>query len=213
MEGSSANNPSGRPGWGAWLYPRREAAWYVLLFITPYLAFSILVESHQAVLELESTGEFRYPGGYVLIAVLNLLLCALVPFLLKDSEPSFRLGGILLTSIAPALLTGWVWYGVVRFVENEQSYRTSDSEGSYFVTRRAYEIHKHRYGTAGTHKAIAQSDSGAWAWTADQETAMEAAEIALVRCMEKNVSLESKYPCEVIKVDELWVVPDPAKTP
>lgn len=204
IEGSSGKASTGRPGWGTWLYSKRESLWYVLVFIIPYLAYKILISTNEAVHNFESTGQFIYPGGYVAVGSITLLLCGLVPLLLKDSQSEFRLGGIILTSVIPGLVTAWVWIGMVRFVENEQAYKTSDPIGHHFVTRRAYNVYKKTYLDADGHKAIAQSGNGAWAWTSGHPTAMKAAEVALVDCMDKT---ESQHPCNITILDDQWIEP------
>lgn len=205
IEGSSdKNSNNGRPGWGTWLYSKRESVWYVLVFIIPFLTFKIVVATNEAVKKFESTGQFSYPDGYVGTASIALLLCGLVPFLLKNSDPDFRLGGIILTSVAPGILIGWMWFGMVRFVEDEQAYKTLDPIGAYFVTRQAYNIYKYRYLNAEEHKAIAQSPSGVWASTSGHPTAMKAAEEALTSCSKKNKS-EPAHPCDITILNDEWI--------
>lgn len=205
IEGSSDRNSSGRPAWGTWLYSKGESVWYVLVFVIPFLTIRILIASSEAASKVESTGQFTYPGGYIGVAVFALLLCACVPFLLKNSE--FKWSGIALTSAIPATAIIWGWIAMESFVENELAFRTSDPVGHYFVTRRAYNVYKNRYLAAEGHKAIAQADSGAWAWTAEQPTAMKAAEVALVRCMDTNEKDEAAQPCDVTVLDDQWIEP------
>jgi hypothetical protein len=176
----------------------------VLVVIIPFLTLKILVATNEAVNNIKSTGQFTYPGGYVAIAIITLLLCAVVPFLLRESESEFKMGGIALTSVIPAIAIIWVWVAMVNFAEEELAYKTADPIGHYFVTRRAYNIYVHRYEDAEEHKAIAQSDSGAWAWTANHSTATEAAEVVLDRCTTRNEKAKSAQPCEITILDEQW---------
>ena len=204
IEGSRDRKKSSRPGWGPWLYSKRESVWYVLVVVIPFLTFKILVASNEAVNNIESTGQFTYPGGYVAIAIITLLLCAVVPFLLWESEPELKMGGIALTSAIPAIAVIWVWVAIVNFAEEELAYKTADPIGHYFVTRRAYNVYADRYADAEEYKAIAQSDSGAWAWTANHSTTTEAAEIALDRCISKNEKAKSVQSCAITILDDQW---------
>ena len=200
IEGSSDRNRSGRPGWGTWLYSKRESVWYVLAVVIPFLTLKLLMATNETVNNIESTGQFTYPGGYVAIAIITLLLCAVVPFLLRESESEFKMGGIALTSVIPAIAVIWVWVAMVNFAEEELAYKTADPIGRYFVTRRAYNVYTYRYADAEKHKAIAQSAGGAWAWTANHSTATEAAEVALDRCTTRNEKPKSEQPCKITTV-------------
>ena len=63
IEGSSDRNRSGRPGWGTWLYSKRESVWYVLAVVIPFLTLKLLMATNETVNNIESTGQFTYPGG------------------------------------------------------------------------------------------------------------------------------------------------------
>ncbi|MCG8519520.1 MAG: hypothetical protein MI794_16140 [Pseudomonadales bacterium] len=208
IEGSSSKNDGGRPGWGTWLYSKREAVWYVLIFIIPYLTFRIFISTGEAVEEFNATGQFNYPEGYVTVASITLLLCGLVPFLLKDSEPDLRLGGIILTSIAPGVVTAMAWHGMLRSVEHEQHDEKKNSIHHYFFSQHAYYFYRTQYQNMENHKAMAQSRMGAWSWAGDQKTAMKAAEIALLKCMDDNEQYESEYPCDIIVLNDEWIQPE-----
>lgn len=105
-------------GWdrSTWRYSRKETVWYVLMFMTPWFALKVLASSGRAVADYQATGTFAYPPGYVLVASVTLLLCAIIPFLLKDSEHAFKVSAIVLTSVAPAFLTGTGWYRMLQLV-------------------------------------------------------------------------------------------------
>ena len=88
----------------------KEYTWYALLIIIPFLSFKVITSAMWSFNKFEESGVLEYQNGFVLIASLVLILSLLVPYLLKDSESSFKVGAIILTSIIPAALTAWCWY-------------------------------------------------------------------------------------------------------
>ena len=99
-------------GWdrSRWRYTPKETVWYVILFLAPILSLRILYVSAKVAASYKATGTLAYPGGYWWIVAITLAMCALVPYLLKDSNLRFRLGAIVLTSAAPAFLIIFALY-------------------------------------------------------------------------------------------------------
>ncbi len=99
-------------GWNRnnWFYTKKETFWYVLLFVIPFLTYKLSIGAMTTYRAFNKTGIIEYPEGFVFIAFINFVFCALVLFLLKDSESGFRMGAIILTSILPAFITGYMWY-------------------------------------------------------------------------------------------------------
>lgn len=108
-------NKSPEPGFNfgnwnrnSWNYSARETIWYVIMFITPLLTIRL----GAGVVKGVEVSEIypSVPQGFFPVALLNLLLCASVPLLLRRSEGTFRTGAIILTSAVPALFTCLLLY-------------------------------------------------------------------------------------------------------
>jgi hypothetical protein len=73
------------------------------------------------------------------------------------------------------------------------------------ITNSALKSYKNKYVNAKSHKAFAQSKSGAAYWKSDRTSKKHAMESALVSCQVHNKKFESMYPCRIINVDGVWV--------
>ena len=80
-----------------------EAVWFAvlagigMLFLLLFHVTGRITAAHLA------TGESSIPVLYWLLVAVSLLLCALVPFLLRGSELFFRINAIVLTALLPAV--------------------------------------------------------------------------------------------------------------
>ena len=72
------------------------------------------------------------------------------------------------------------------------------------IRKRALDVYELEYFIAPNHKAIAQSRSGAWAWTRDQPSVEAAIDRALELCRNGNGSQERKQPCKLVNIDSYW---------
>lgn len=93
---------------------KKEALWFAvlagigMLFLLLFYVTDRITAAHLA------TGESSIPVLYWLLVAIPLLLCSLVPFLLRGSEVFFRINAIVLTAILPAVaivfLACNLWY-------------------------------------------------------------------------------------------------------
>ncbi len=60
------------------------------------------------------------------------------------------------------------------------------------------------YFGAKTHKAFAQSESGAWGYETNRMSAGSAMDDALERCRKHNTNYEIEQPCRIINVNGHW---------
>ncbi len=60
------------------------------------------------------------------------------------------------------------------------------------------------YFGAKTHKAFAQSESGAWGYETNRISAGSAMNAALERCRRHNTNYEIEQPCRIINVNGHW---------
>lgn len=72
------------------------------------------------------------------------------------------------------------------------------------ITHQALMSYKGKYLKASTHKAFAQSESGAWNWKSNRTSKEHAINSALISCQANNKKHEKMYPCKVISVDGEW---------
>jgi hypothetical protein len=79
--------------------------------------------------------------------------------------------------------------------------RDASSPG-YLIRKRALEVYELDYNIAKEHKAIAQSDSGAWGWSKDWATPNSALDRALELCEKTNH--QPHRPCKIVNVDGYW---------
>ena len=79
--------------------------------------------------------------------------------------------------------------------------REASSPGA-LIRKRASEVYDLEYFVAMGHKAIAQSDSGAWGWSEDWGTPDSAIDRALELCRKTNHQPER--PCKIINIDGFW---------
>lgn len=72
------------------------------------------------------------------------------------------------------------------------------------IRKRAIRVFHQDYFVARKHKAIAQSSSGAWGWTANHRTVTQAMDTALASCRERNQANEAGKPCKLVNIDNYW---------
>lgn len=78
------------------------------------------------------------------------------------------------------------------------------SSPGVLIRRPARDVYDLKYFLARNHKAIAQSRSGAWAWTHRHATLEEALDRALELCRDRNGADEKQQPCKLVNVDSWW---------
>jgi len=84
----------------------REAMWVSCMAAIGILVLLLLHLSGKVMARQAALGEATIPTGFWLVVVALLALCALVPWLLRDSQPpSFRVLATLLTALIPAAVT------------------------------------------------------------------------------------------------------------
>ena len=94
---------------------KKEAIWFAVVAGIALLVLAILHQSSGVIGAHTGTEEASTPGVYWILVVTCLSLCALVPYLLKDSRPlDFKIIAILLTGVAPAVLIGFVLFSLWR---------------------------------------------------------------------------------------------------
>ena len=94
---------------------KKEAAWFAVISVIAMLVLIILYQSGGTIEAHMGTEETSIPVVYWVLVVVCLGLCALVPFLLKDSTPmDFKIIAILLTAVAPAVLIGFILFSLWR---------------------------------------------------------------------------------------------------
>jgi len=92
---------------------KKEAIWFGVVAGIGLLVLIILYQSSGIIGLHAGTGQASNPGIFWVVVVLCLSLCALVPYLLKESTPrDFKIIAILLTSVAPAVLIGFVLFSL-----------------------------------------------------------------------------------------------------
>ncbi len=72
------------------------------------------------------------------------------------------------------------------------------------ITNKALRSYKGKYSKAISHKAFAQSNSGAWNWKSNRTSKEHAISSALISCQANNKKYENVHPCKVINVDGEW---------
>ncbi len=99
---------------------KKEAAWFAVISVIAMLVLIILYQSGGIIEAHMGTEETSTPVVYWVLVVVCLCLCALVPFLLKDSTPmDFKIIAILLTAVAPAVLIGFILFSLWRSASPE----------------------------------------------------------------------------------------------
>jgi amino acid transporter len=94
---------------------KKEAAWFAVVACIAMLVLVILYLSGPIIGAHIGMEETSTPGIYWVLVVVCLGLCALVPYLLKDSRPmDFKIIGILLTAVAPAAIIGFILFSLWR---------------------------------------------------------------------------------------------------
>lgn len=92
----------------------KEALWVTAMAGIGLLFLIVFYQSGQVMSTYAQTGQGEISLVYWLLVAAFLFLCTLVPVLLKDSEPLFKVIAILLTAIAPAvtmvLVVANLWY-------------------------------------------------------------------------------------------------------
>ena len=73
------------------------------------------------------------------------------------------------------------------------------------ITNKALKSFKTDYLKATSHKAFAQSASGAWNWKSNRTSKAHAIKSALISCQRNNIKNEQLHPCKVINIDGDWV--------
>jgi hypothetical protein len=79
--------------------------------------------------------------------------------------------------------------------------REASSPG-YLIRKRAFDVYELEYFLALDHKAIVQSNSGAWGWSEDRATPDSAIDLALNLCRKTNHQPEK--PCKIVNIDGFW---------
>lgn len=98
---------------------KKEAVWFATVAAIAWLVLVILYQSSQIIGAYAGTGDASIPGTYWLSVAVCLALCALVPYLLKDSKPAdFKIIAIVLTSAAPAIVIAFALFSVWRAVSS-----------------------------------------------------------------------------------------------
>ncbi len=83
----------------------REAMWVACMAAIGLLVLLLLHQSGEVMARFAATGRATIPVGPWVVATLSLTLCALIPWLLRDSQPrGFRVLAILFTALVPAAL-------------------------------------------------------------------------------------------------------------
>ncbi len=94
---------------------KKEAIWFAVVAGIALLVLVILHQSSGVIGAYTGTKEASTPGVYWVLVVTCLSLCALVPYLLKNSSPlDFKIIAVLLTGVAPAVLIGFVLFSLWR---------------------------------------------------------------------------------------------------
>jgi len=84
----------------------REAMWITCMAAIGLLVLLLLHLSGKAMAHFAEAGQATIPTGFLLVAAVTLALCALIPWLLRDSESrGFRVLAIVMTALLPAALT------------------------------------------------------------------------------------------------------------
>ena len=73
------------------------------------------------------------------------------------------------------------------------------------MTKQALKSYRENYSHASTHKAFAQSGSGAWSWKSNRTSVEYAIQNSLISCQKNNKRHETEYPCKIINVDGEWI--------
>jgi hypothetical protein len=79
--------------------------------------------------------------------------------------------------------------------------REASSPGD-LIRKEAIYTYEQEYFVALEHKAIAQSNSGAWGWSENRTTPKSAIDRALELCRKTNHQAER--PCKIINIDGFW---------
>ena len=94
---------------------KKEAIWFGVVAVIALLVLVILHQSGEIVADFMMLEEPSVPVIYWVLIVVCLSLCALVPYLLKDSkEMDFKIIAILLTSVAPIALICFILFSFWR---------------------------------------------------------------------------------------------------
>ena len=83
---------------------------------------------------------------------------------------------------------------------------TDELNLKFIITNEASKSFKNKYLTATSHKAFAQSESGAWSWRSNRTSEKNARKSALIACQANNKKNESLHPCKVINVNGEWLI-------
>jgi hypothetical protein len=86
----------------------KEALWVTAMAVIGLLFLIVFRESGEVMATYAETGEVEISIVYWLLVAAFVFLCALIPVLLRDSEPLFKVIAIALTAIAPAVTMAFV---------------------------------------------------------------------------------------------------------
>jgi len=93
----------------------REAIWFAVVACIAMLVLVILYQSGPIIGLHAGTDDATTPGVYWFLIAVCLSLCAIVPYLLKNSKPAdFKIIAILLTAAAPAAIIAFVLFSLWR---------------------------------------------------------------------------------------------------
>ena len=73
------------------------------------------------------------------------------------------------------------------------------------MKKQALTSYRGSYRETSSHKAFAQSDTGAWSWKTSKLSREEAMNSALLSCQKNNKKSEQTYPCRIINVNDDWI--------
>ena len=101
---------------GSWtVNDKKEAVWFAVVSVIALLILVILHQSGEIIGARAGLEEVSVPVVYWVVVVSCLGLCALVPYLLRESTPlDFKIIAILLTALAPAILVAFVLFSLWR---------------------------------------------------------------------------------------------------
>lgn len=80
----------------------REAMWIACMAAIGLLVLLLLHLSGEVMARFAATGAATIPARFWVAVVVSLALCALIPWLLRDSESGLRVLATLMTALAPA---------------------------------------------------------------------------------------------------------------
>ena len=94
---------------------RKEAVWFAVVSVISLLILVILHQTGEIVGARAGAEVASIPSVYWMLVVVCLSLCALVPYLLKDSKSmEFKVIATILTALAPTVVVGFALFSLWR---------------------------------------------------------------------------------------------------